>query len=1063
MAGRFTKLSQREHIILRPDTYIGSTELQTKNEWVYENGKIVKKDVSYSPGLLKIFDEIVTNSADCFNRGGAMDTLKITIEPDSVTVYNNGCTIPIEKHEAEKCYVPELIFGHLLSGENFNDSEERTGAGRNGYGSKLTNVFSKHFAIEVTDGSKKYAQIWSDNMSVVGKPKITKSSKEPYISTTFFPEFPRFGMQKFDDDIIALMTRRVYDISASLGKAVKVFLNGKRLEVKSAEDYFSLYIGNKVDTKRAFESVGGWDVGVAYSDDFTAVSFVNSSVTVGGTHINLVVDAIAKGVVEAAAKKKTVVKPALVKNKMFVFVNAKVVNPVFSSQTKEILTSRNAKVSLSDAFIKKAVSILLDSVIAETNVRSSLMDDKLLKKTDGAKKNRVTGIKKLTDAAWAGTKHSNMCTLILTEGDSAATLAIAGLSVVGRERYGVFPLRGKLLNVRDASVSSISNNAELVALKQILGLQAGKTYKDASSLRYGKVMIMTDADVDGAGHITGLIMNFFHASFPSLMLIPGFLKKFITPIVVAKNGKQVEEFYNLPDYEEWKKATPSYSKWEIKYFKGLGTSTAENARAYFKNLKNLTKTFEWSDTSSDLIDRSFNKNRADERKKWILDFETGNQIDNTKEIIPIHDFVDKELILFSRYDVERSIPSAVDGLKPSQRKVLFGAFKRNMTTDTKVAQFSGYVAEKSAYHHGEVSLQGTIVNMAQNFVGSNNINFLVPSGQFGSRLNGGKDAASARYIFTRLSPETRKIFPVVDDNLLKYLDDDGDQIEPEFYVPTIPTLLVNGSTGIGTGFSTNIPSYNPRDIVNNVRRIIAGEEPLEMTPWYRGFKGTVEETSPGVYVSKGVYAISGKTMTISELPIGSWTNDYKEFLEGLLEKKILTDFREKHTEENVLFEIDFTGTPDVTGLKLETSIRTSNMHAFSRAGQIRKYDSPLEIIIEWFEVRKEFYVKRKKYLLSDLTTRSIIAENKSRFIKMINNDELVVSKKSEKVLSDELEALKFYKVERSFSYLLNMKISSMTSERAAELEKEAKKLHEEVIVLKETSTESMWENDLSNL
>ena len=1061
MADRYVKLSQRDHILLRPDTYVGSVETQTKNEWTYENGKIVKKDVSYSPGLLKIFDEILTNSADCFNRGGSMDTLKIAIEPTSVTVNNNGCTIPIEKHEAEKCYVPELIFGHLLSGENFNDAEERTGAGRNGYGSKLTNVFSKHFAIEVTDGSKKYAQIWSDNMSVVSKPKITKCSKEPYISTTFFPDFLRFGMQQFDSDIISLMTRRVYDISASLGKAVKVFLNGKRLDVKSPDEYFSLYIGNKGDTKRAFESVGGWDVGVAYSDDFTAVSFVNSSVTVGGIHVNLVVDAITKGVVEAAAKKKTVVKPALVKNKMFVFVNAKVVNPVFSSQTKEILTSRNAKVSLSDVFIKKAVAILLDAVIAESNMRSSLVDEKLLKKTDGAKKNRITGIKKLTDAAWAGTKHSGMCTLILTEGDSAATLAIAGLSVVGRERYGVFPLRGKLLNVRDASVSSISNNAELVALKQILGLQAGKTYKDASSLRYGKVMIMTDADVDGS-HISGLIMNFFHASFPSLLLIPGFLKKFITPIVVASHGKESKEFFSLPDYEDWKKTVDS-SKWKIKYFKGLGTSTAENARAYFKNLKNLSKTFEWSDTSSELIDRSFNKSRADERKTWILDFEAGKQIDQTKEIIPIHDFVDKELILFSRYDVERSIPSAIDGLKPSQRKVLYAAFKRNMTTDTKVAQFSGYVAEKSAYHHGEVSLQGTIVGMAQDFVGSNNMNFLVPSGQFGSRLMGGKDSASARYIFTRLSPETRKVFPSVDDNLLKYLDDDGDQIEPEFYVPTIPTLLVNGSSGIGTGFSTDIPSYSPKDIISNIKRLINDKEPKQMTPWYRGFKGAVEETSPGVYVSKGVYAISGKTVTISELPVGTWTNNYKEFLEGLLEKKILSDFREKHTEENVLFELDFVGVPDVSSLKLETTIRTSNMHAFDAKGKIKKYDSPLDILRDWFDVRKRFYIKRKKFLLSDLTTRSIIAENKSRFITMINNGELIVNKKSEPVLVAELKALKFYKVDNSFSYLLNMKISSMTTERAAELEKEATKLREEVIALTATSEMSMWETDLQNI
>jgi len=1062
MAERYQKLSQREHIIHRPDTYVGSTELQTKNEWVYENNKIIKKDVSYSPALFKIFDEIITNSADCFNRGGSMDTLKITIEHDSVTVYNNGCSIPIEMHETEKCFVPELIFGHLLSGENFNDDEERIGAGRNGYGSKLTNVFSKHFAIEITDGSQKYTQIWSDNMSVVGKPKITKCSKETYISTTFFPDFALFGMQQFDIDIISLMTRRVYDIAATLGKTVKVFLNSKRLEVKSAEDYFSLYIGNKADTKRAFESVNGWDIGVACVDDFTAVSFVNSSVTVGGTHVNAVMDAIAKGVVEAAAKKKTIVKPALVKSKMFIFVNAKIVNPVFSSQTKEILTSKNLKVSLSDAFLKKAVAILIDAVIAETNVRSSLMEDKLLKKTDGVKKNRITGIKKLTDAAWAGTKHSGMCTLILTEGDSAATLAIAGLSVVGRERYGVFPLRGKLLNVRDASASSISNNAELTSLKQILGLQSGKTYKDTSGLRYGKVMIMTDADVDGS-HISGLIMNFFHASFPSLLLIPGFLKKFITPIVVATRGKEIQEFFSLPDYEDWKKKTIEYSKWNVKYFKGLGTSTAENARAYFKNLKNLSKTFEWSDSASELIDRSFNKTRADERKNWILGFETGNQIDQTKEIIPIHDFVDKELILFSRYDVERSIPSAIDGLKPSQRKVLFGAFKRNMTTDTKVAQFSGYVAEKSAYHHGEASLQGTIVGMAQNFVGSNNINFLVPSGQFGSRLMGGKDSASARYIFTRLSPETRKVFPAVDDNLLKYLDDDGDQIEPEYYVPTIPTLLVNGSSGIGTGFSTNIPSFDPKDIIANVKRIIAGETLVAMTPWYRGFKGTVEETSPGVYVTKGKYETSGKTVTIGELPIGTWTNDYKEFLEGLIEKKIVTDFREKHTEENVLFELDFAGVPDASILKLESTVRTSNMHAFDADGKIKKYESPLDILRDWFDVRKKFYIKRKKFLLDDLTTRSTIAENKSRFIKMINDGELIVNKKSENVLVSELNFLKFYKVDNSFSYLLNMKISSMTAERALELEKEAIKLRDEVVVLASTSEMNMWLGDLQNI
>jgi DNA topoisomerase II len=1059
MTSRYQKLSHLEHIITRPDSYVGSTVPQQRTEWVYENQKIFQKDVTYSPGLLKIFDEIITNSADCYSRDKKMSVLKISIDKTFVSVHNDGCSIPVEKH-AEGCYVPELIFGHLLSGENFDDAEARTGAGRNGYGSKLTNVFSKAFSVEIVDGKKKYVQTWKNNMRDVGKPKITTCSKDPYISTTFFPDFEKFGMADFDDDTMSVMIRRVYDVAAVLGKNVRVFLNGKRLDVKSPEDYFSLYIGGKTETKRAFESTDeGWDVGVAYSEDFTSISFVNAVVTRGGTHVNAVVDAISKAVVEAAAKKKIVVKPSIVKGKMFVFVNAKVVNPVFDSQTKEILTSRNAKVSLGEAFVKKAVGVLLDAVIAETNVRSSLVEEKQLKKTDGAKKNRITGIKKLTDAAWAGTKNSNMCTLILTEGDSAATLAIAGLSVIGRERYGVFPLRGKLLNVRDASVSSITNNEEITALKQILGLQTGKTYKDTSSLRYGHVMLMTDQDLDGS-HILGLVMNFFHACYPSLLEIPGFLKKFITPIVVATRGKDVEEFYSMPDYDDWKEKTPDYRKWTTKYFKGLGTSTANDARKYFKNLRSLMKTFTWSDDSGELIDRSFNKTRADERKKWLLNFAPGNQLDHKKSEVSVPDFVDKELVLFSRYDVERSIPSVVDGLKPSQRKVLYAAFKRNMTTDTKVAQFSGYAAEHSAYHHGEVSLQGTIVNMAQNYVGSNNINWLFPSGQFGSRLMGGRDSASARYIFTRLSPETRKIFVPIDDKLLKYNEDDGDSIEPEYYVPIVPTLLVNGTSGIGTGFSTDVPAYNPRDIIENVKRVVNGDELLPMIPWYRGFKGTIEETSPGVFVTKGVYNVSGKMLTISELPIGVWTNSYKEFLEGLIEKRVLTDFREKHTEEEVLFELDFAGVPDPAILKLETTMRTTNMHAFDAFGRIKKYESPLDIIREWAEVRKEFYANRKAFLLKDLTHKSLVATNKHRFITMVNDGEIVINKKSELVLTEELRALKFYEVDEGFGYLLNMKISSLTIERAMELAKESSKLGDELQTLAATSETSMWLSDL---
>ena len=495
----------------------------------------------------------------------------------------------------------------------------------------------------------------------------------------------------------------------------------------------------------------------------------------------------------------------------------------------------------------------------------------------------------------------------------------------------------------------------------------------------------------------------------------------------------------------------------------MGTSTSEDAKKYFKNLKSLTKVFGWSDDAGELIDRSFNKSRPDERKTWLLNFQPGNQLDQKNTQIPVPDFIDKELILFSRYDVERSIPSVVDGMKPSQRKVLFSTFKRNLTNEMKVAQLSGYVAEHSGYHHGEVSLQGAIVGMAQDFVGSNNINLLMPNGQFGSRLMGGKDSASARYIFTKLAPNTRAIFDKSDDVLLKYLEDDGDQIEPEYYVPVIPFLLVNGSVGIGTGFSTSIPSYNPKDIVDNVKRLIAGKDMMSMSPWYRDFTGSIVDNGQGAFTCKGVVEVKGKAAIVSELPVGMWTSDYKEYLESLVEKKAIVDFREKHSEKNVLFEIDFSGIPDMKLLKLESTIRTSNMHAFDPKGNIKKYNDPLEIIQEWFEVRKEFYANRKAYLLKDLKHQANIAQNKYRFITMIVNDELVLSKKTEKVIISELYTLKFYKSEGSYNYLLDMKISSLSTERAEKLRIESEKLQKELSILEGTSTTQMWTSDLKSI
>jgi DNA topoisomerase-2 len=398
-------------------------------------------------------------------------------------------------------------------------------------------------------------------------------------------------------------------------------------------------------------------------------------------------------------------------------------------------------------------------------------------------------------------------------------MATAGLSVIGRDRYGVFPLRGKILNVKDATMQKISDNNEIGAIKKILGLEQNKKYKDISELRYGSIMIMTDQDHDGS-HIKGLIFNIFQSMWHELYEIPGFLTSMLTPIIKATNSKkEVIQFYNMSDYEKWSETINAKNgSWKIKYYKGLGTSDDNEAKEYFKNMKKVT--YMYDDKADEVIDLAFNKKRADDRKVWLQNYDKNNVLDYSKLNVDYKSFVDKDLIHFSNRDLQRSINHICDGLKESTRKIIYACFKRKLyTNEIKVAQLSGYVSEVSAYHHGENSLQQAIVGMAQIYIGTNNINLLSPNGQFGSRCQGGQDASSARYIFTLMSKLTRLIFKEEDNAILNYQDDDGQQIEPEYYVPVIPMILVNGGIGIGTGYSTNIPQYNPMDIITICKMI----------------------------------------------------------------------------------------------------------------------------------------------------------------------------------------------------------------------------------------------------
>ena len=1126
----YKKEKLEDHIFNHPDTYVGGCDLIEENLPIFDQStnKIIFKQSEWIPAIYKLYDEIIVNSADQVVRIDQrklktdipVTNIKVTIDSEKgeISVYNDGTGIDVAYHPSEKdkdgnkVWIPALIFGELLTSINYDKSEKKIVGGKNGYGAKLTNIFSTDFELKTVDHirGKKYVQKYSNHMKTKGKPIITNTKSKPYTKITWTTDFKRFGITNYSEFMINLMTRRVYDIAGITNNKVSVFLNNKKIKMNDFLDYSKMYLSK--DDNIVYEKIHErWKIGVCVSktDKFEQISFVNGIATFkGGKHVDYISKLIINGIKSYILKKnKKTIQDNYIRNYLRLFIDSVIENPSFDSQTKERLISTpskfGSKPELSDKFIK--------SIIDKTDIVEKVLQfsefklNKENKKTDGSKKSKIRDIPKLDDANWAGTKKSDECILILTEGDSAKSMAVAGLSVVGRDKYGVFPLKGKVMNVKDANKTQVMNNTEITNLKKIIGLETGKTYKNTKQLRYGKIMIMTDQDHDGS-HIKGLVINVFHSMWPSLLDL-NFITSMITPIIKVTKSKKSESFYTLKDYSSWKGSVSNSDKWSVKYYKGLGTSNANEAREYFKNLK--MNNYVFNEETNESMNLAFNKKMSDLRKQWLYNFDENQILDHNQSEVPIKEFINKELIHFSNADTLRSIGQLVDGLKTGQRKILYSCFQRNLYKEIRVAQLAGYVSEKSAYHHGEMSLQSTIIGMAQNFVGSNNINLLMPNGQFGTRIMGGHDSASSRYIHTELNKIVDCLFPSRDLPLLKYNDDDGIPVEPKYYVPIIPMVLVNGMNGIGTGFSTSIPKYNPIDIVENILNKLEGKEYTDMIPWYSNFKGEIIKINDTSYMSKGKYEITTPTsIRITELPIGKWTDDYKKFLDSLLpeEKKKKSKenetLKKKKVKKTIIdyinnssdTEIDFTiivpigfiaglqwsekdnvdGIEEYFKLYTTKGLSLSNIHLYNN-GKINKYNSVNDIFEGFYPIRYNLYEERKNYELDKLNNELQILLSKKDFISLVIDDKITIYKKKKSEIISDLINVQMPQVcngriinftekkwsikettTTNYDYLIKMSLLVFTEDELHKLEEQINKLQKEFDLLQSKSIKDIW-------
>jgi DNA topoisomerase-2 len=1113
IAQKYQRKTDKQHVLDNPGMYIGSTDIIDSNLWVFseESQKIVSKNIRYIPAVYKLFDEIVVNARDHVLRIIQLEHIdkknvsyievEINGETGMITVSNDGNGIDIVQHPTEKIWIPELIFAHLRSSTNYDKNEKKIVGGQNGIGSKAVFIWSTYSKIETVDHIRglKYEQTFHKNLEKIDIPTITKSKGKPYTKVSFIPDYERLGIKGLDKDMISLLKKRVFDIGAVTDhsvKKIKIDYNGVTVPVKNFQQYIDMYLGSKTDHPRVYEQNSErWEYAVALSEhgEFAQVSFVNGICTFkGGKHVEYILGQIIRKLVEYIEKKKKIkVNAASIKEQLILFLRCDIENPIFDSQTKECLNTPSNKFGsdchVSDTFIEKVAKMgVMDMACQITETKEA---GKSKKKMDGSKTKTIRGIPNFVDANYAGTEHSDKCILILAEGLSAMAGIVSGLKSEDRNVIGIYPLKGKVLNVRGATRDILEKNRELTDLIKIIGLEIGQEYTNMNDihkrLRYGKVMIMTDQDLDGS-HIKGLCINLFQSMWPTLYKISGFISFMNTPILRASKGKQTVIFYNEGEYKEWSKLQNENKGWTLKYFKGLGTSTASEFKEYFANKKIVD--FDYSGENSDnVVDMVFNKKRAEDRKVWLENYDKEIFLNTNQKEISYEDFFKKEMVHFSVYDNERSIPNLVDGLKTSLRKILYCAFKRRLTTEIKVAQFSGYVSENSAYHHGEASLNGAIVNMAQNFVGSNNLNLLVPSGQFGTRLKGGEDSASERYIFTYLNPVTRALFLPEDDAILKYLNDDGTLVEPEYYVPILPFVLMNGTSGIGTGFSSSIPSYDPLDLLEYIRfKLDNTSGSINFVPYYEGFKGTIMKIADQKFLIKGKYEKKDEnTIVITELPVGTWTMNYITFLEELVDgtvdkqgKKIpgvLKDITNMSTEVNVhitvifnkgkLQEYDIVSNPlEINSLEkllhLTTTVSTTNMHLFNEQFKLHKYATVEEIIDNFYNVRIQTYQKRKTELLHKSTNKLVELSNRAKYIQYILIDKLDLRRKKNEEIENLLSSLGFMKQDDSFSYLLKMHMDSVTEENVENIMKEKTNMELEINRIKNTSPNEMWENDL---
>lgn len=1145
----------------RPDTYIGSVKKDTTDTFVIVddvNGepKLVYQKHTYSPGLVKIIGEVIDNAFDhrinSFTKYAKYKKPVTSVEfaictkdhnMGLVSIYNDGLGITsaevlINEDTKEYMPLPQAIFTQLQGGSNFDDTGERYVGGRNGVGATLTTIFSKFLVVDTVHSGVKYVQKLArdgDKFKSLNKTITKVQNTSDYTRITFLPDYTYFDNSTVAD-ILPIIRRRAFDFKYHF-PSVNVKFNGKEVKFKKYHELLGKdiktisYTSKVIDSKFPFPK---WEFDIFPTDDRngrTILSFVNGICTTkGGDHVKYLTELVANGFKKHLPKdiydssKKDAENPIklnVIRKGISMVLKTYIPDPAFTSQSKDVLVKNKhmENLELSDGFIKK---LLKNGFLEYYKTKVNSEAHRLNKDTQGRKGVSPTGIPGYSKANLAGRSKSKECTLIITEGDSASSSPDAARSALpgGNDLYGVWGIGGKPINPRGNMEMKNLKNKKFTHFRKIMGLDTRVKYTDTSKLRYGKIMIMTDADYDGS-HIKNLVINQVATYWPDLLKIKGFISIFRSNCVRVffpkSTGKEPIGFYTPEHFEQWKVTTGKNLKYTAKYYKGLGTSTTKDFIKYFEDIDKNNVVLTYDGKILGFLETLFGKD-ADKRKSWILS-ESERNLNSTfayeNTVMSYTTMVNKEAFLHANYNILRMIPCVSDGLKLGQRKLIATLLKINSTINRekgiKTAVLAGKVTELYNYHHGEASMSDTISRMAQIFVGSNNLNLLECKSSFGNRIHGYKKFSSPRYTYTRLEDICKYLFNPEDEPCLTILEDEDVKVEPKFYIPPVPLIIINGTrASIASGWSSQISPHNPFEVISYIRAILQGKERKPINPYYYGYKGRLyplydKKTGKKKtgYIIQGVYRYDAykRTLYISEIPIGEWHAQYKLWLDKLKSCKAIVDWKDNTKkvkdprietefeyvvelsesyakkfmyngdsyidEENEIDEEEIKLSYDIVkDFRLRKVFSETNMNLLGIDGKIKKYNTIYDIMNDFIKIRIDYYKKRKDSNVFRLEEELKVLSSKYKYVKCIvdNVFEIKRVKKVDLIKSVEKFIKDVYKDPKTpndpYSYLFRMANISFTHEKLEELSKLYDSKCKDLELVKKTPIKDTWLKEL---